>query len=504
MVPDDNEANQANSPSTEKDDPGTHLHGRSEDITINALNSYSAQVPQHGKMNVPGLVFANAKLLEKIRKDMTLKQVVNVAQLPGIIKHMIAMPDCHQGYGFPIGGVAAFDAETGIISPGGIGYDINCGVRVIRTPYHVKDIEPKMKELLEMLFKNIPAGVGRPGTVRISMDEMKDIVMKGARWCFEHGYATPRDLETCEEEGMIAGANAAAISDKAFERGISQLGTLGSGNHFIEIQKVDTIFDEATAKAFGFTGPDQVVVMIHCGSRGFGHQIASDYIKKMEEAYGIAHLPDRELVYAPIASELGEQYYKAMCGAVNFAFANRQMITYWTRESFRRVFGSSDGMDVVYDVCHNIGKMEAHVIDGEKRTVCVHRKGATRSFGPGRLEIPTYYRHIGQPVLIPGSMGTSSYILLGTTKAEEVSFGSAPHGAGRSASRTEALRTVKGEDVKRELAARGILVRGASNRGIAEEAPQFYKDVDEVVQVSHDAGIATLVVKLRPMGVVKG
>jgi len=500
MTTDDNQSKD----STEKDDPGSHLKGNAESLPVKVINAFSVEIPQEGGMLVPGLIFTNAKLLEKIKKDMTLKQVRNAAHLPGIIKHMIAMPDAHQGYGFPIGGVAAFDIENGIISPGAAGYDLNCGIRVIRTDFTTAQIEPRKKELLESLFMNIPTGVGRPGKVKLSQDDMREIVMKGARWCLEHGYATEQDLDSCEEYGKIDAADASVISDRAYERGVSQLGTLGSGNHFIEIQRVDTIFDEATARAFGFTVPDQVVIMIHCGSRGFGHQVASDYIEKMAKEYGTSHLPDRELVCAPVQSHLGKEYYKAMCGAVNFAFANRQMITYWTRESFKKVMGSNDGMELVYDVCHNIVKMEEHVIDGERRVVCVHRKGATRSFGPGRKEIPERYRNIGQPVLIPGSMGTSSYVLLGTTKAEMVSFGSSPHGAGRAASRTEALRTVRGEDVKRDLAAMGILVRGASNKGIAEEAPQFYKDVDEVVQVSHDAGIATLVVKLKPLGVVKG
>jgi len=467
------------------------------------INEFTWQIPKQGNMKVPGIVYASEKLMNQIKLDNTLQQVANVAHLKGIIKHSIALPDAHQGYGFSIGGVAAFDMDEGIISPGGVGYDINCGVRLLRTDLKEKDVKDKRKEILNELLKEIPAGVGKGGITKLSKSVLAEIIEKGAKWAVENGYGNKDDLQKTEEYGNMK-SDFNAISDKASARGMPQLGTLGSGNHFLEIQKVDQIYDEKIAKAFGIDEKGQILVMIHCGSRGLGHQVASDYIKKMEDKYGFKDLPDRELINAPIQSELGQNYYKAMAGAINFAFANRQMIAHWTRDVFKKIFGSCDGMEQVYDVCHNLAKFEEHIIDGEKRKVCVHRKGATRSFGPGREEIPEVYRDIGQPIIIPGSMGTSSYILVGTKRAEEISFGSTAHGAGRVMSRNEALRRFRGEQIVRELASKGIEVKGTSMKGIAEEAYQVYKDIDEVVRVSHSLGIGNLVARVVPLGVMKG
>ncbi|MBI5871488.1 RtcB family protein [archaeon] len=403
-----------------------------------------------------------------------------------------------------IGGVAAFDMNEGIISPGGVGYDINCSVRLLRTDWKTDEILNKRKQLLNEIFAEVPAGVGKGGITKISREELIEVVKKGAGWAIEKGYGYKQDIEKTEESGCLNDAEPNAVSERAYARGKPQLGTLGAGNHFLEIQKVDKIYNKEIASAFGIQHEGQVTVMIHCGSRGLGHQVASDYIQKMESKYGFKELPDRELINAPINSELGQQYYKAMCGAANFAFANKQMITHWVRNVFEKIMGTSNGMDVVYDVCHNIAKFEKHNVDGSLKTVCIHRKGATRSFGPGREEIPECYRDIGQPVIIPGSMGTASYLLVGTRTAEEISWGSTAHGAGRVASRAEALRTLRGEDVKRQLEAKGIEVKGVSWKGIAEEAPEMYKDIDEVARVSHELGIGNLVARLVPLGVMKG
>jgi len=414
------------------------------------------------------------------------------------------MPDAHQGYGFPIGGVAAFDLEEGIISPGGVGYDINCGVRLLKTDYTEQDILDKRKVLLAEIFKAVPAGVGKGGTTRLSRRALEEVCAKGAEWAVANGYGMKQDLLKTEENGRMQEADPSFLSQRALERGEPQLGTLGAGNHFIEIQKVSEIFDFDVAKVFGIHSVDQIMVMIHCGSRGLGHQVASDYIRLMENKFGIRGLPDRELINAPIRSDLGNRYYKSMSAAVNFAFANRQMIAHWVRQVFQMVMGSSEGMDQVYDVCHNVAKFEQHTIEGRVKKVCIHRKGATRSFGPGRREIPEIYRAVGQPVLIPGSMGTASYILVGTDKAEELSFGSTAHGAGRLMSRHEARRRFRGEKIKEELEQKGIALLSTSWRGIAEEAPHAYKDVDEVVRISHEAGIGQLVAKVVPVGVMKG
>jgi tRNA-splicing ligase RtcB len=392
--------------------------------------------------------------------------------------------------------------EEGIISPGGVGYDINCGVRLLKTNLKVNDVLSKRKQLLEELYKEVPAGVGKGGITKVTKDVLIEVLSKGAKWAVEQGYGMEEDLQKTEEYGNMK-ANAKDVSERALQRGIPQLGTLGAGNHFLEMQKVDQIFDKEIAKSFGIEQEGQITVMIHCGSRGLGHQVASDYIKKMEDKYGTKNLPDRELINAPIGSDLGQKYYNAMCASVNFAFANRQMIAHWTRNVFKKVFGSSEGMNQVYDVCHNLAKFEKHEIDGENKEVCVHRKGATRSFGPGREEIPEVYRKIGQPVIIPGSMGTASYLLVGTKKAEEISFGSTAHGAGRIMSRHEAIRNYRGEQVKRDLETKGIAVKGPW-KGLAEETWEAYKDIDEVVKTSHKLGIGNLVARLVPVAVMKG
>ncbi len=462
------------------------------------------EIPREGPMKVPARIYASSRLAHAAERDKTLEQARNVACLPGIVRMAYVMPDAHQGYGFPIGGVAAFDAESGIISPGGVGYDINCGVRLLRSDYRDKDVRDRRKELLEEIFREVPAGVGKGGVTRLSRSVLKDILVRGAEWAVDNGYGTPEDLAATEESGRMKTAAAEHISERALERGIPQLGTLGAGNHFLEIQKVDRVFDLAVAKAFGLDEEGRITVMIHCGSRGLGHQVASDYIRIMEDEFGTAGLPDRELVNAPLGSSCGQEYYRSMCAAVNYAFANRQMIAHWVRDVFARVLGSSEGMRQVYDVCHNVAKVEEHVLDGRSRRLCVHRKGATRSFGPGRPEIPAVYRPFGQPVLIPGSMGTASYVLAGTAEAEDLSFSSTAHGAGRLMSRNEALRRFRGEQIRDDLRKQGIEFKSLSWRGVAEEASGAYKDVEEVVRVSHEVGLGRSVARLVPLGVMKG
>lgn len=475
-----------------------------KNVEVHKINEYTWEIPKRDGMHVPGTVYASEKLFNRMREDRTLLQLKNVAMLPGILKHAVAMPDAHEGYGFPIGGVAAFDLEKGIISPGGVGYDINCGVRLIRTPWTFKDVSKKRKELLDELFRNVPCGVGKDTRMKLTKEKFSEVLSKGSEWNLENGFATKRDIEHTEENGRMDSAEPEFVSSKAMQRGLGQIGTLGSGNHFLELQKVDKIYDEKAAKQFGIDKEDQITVMIHCGSRGFGHQVASDYINSMEEKFGHAHLPDRELACAPIQSDLGQKYYKAMSCGINFAFANRQMITHNTRAVFKKVMGTDEGMDLVYDVCHNIAKFEEHEIDGEKKTVCLHRKGATRSFGPGRKEIPEAYRKIGQPVFIPGSMGTASYVLIGTSTAEKVSFGSTAHGAGRVMSRSEAIRTWRGEQIRDMLLQKDIILKAASWKGVAEEAAEAYKDIDEVAKVSHAIGIGGTVARLVPVAVMKG
>ena len=474
-------------------------------MELKKVSEFVWEIPKQGKMLVPAIVFASDSLMEKIKQDNTLQQAANVACLPGIIKAAYTMPDAHQGYGFPIGGVAAFDLDKGIISPGGVGYDINCGVRLIRTDFQVNEILDKRKSLLAELFDEIPVGVGKKGITKISKDELNEILVNGMEWAIKHGYGKKEDLQRVEEFGKINGADPEKVSSKAIQRGLPQVGTLGSGNHFLEIQKVDKIYDEKTAKAFGINNEGQITVMIHSGSRGLGHQIASDYIKSMEDKFGYSDLPDRELICAPINSDEGQDYNKAMRCGVNFAFTNRQLMAHLVRESFKKVLGTNDGMDIVYDVCHNIAKFEKHKIDGKSREVCIHRKGATRSFGPGREEIPDIYRKIGQPIMIPGSMGTASYLLVGTSTAEETSFGSTAHGAGRVKSRHASLREWRGDVLKKKLKdEQDIEIMALSMKGLAEEAPNAYKDVDEVVRVSDGIGIGKKVARFVPIGVMKG
>ena len=474
-------------------------------MDLRKIDDNTWEIPARGEMRVPAVVYSSARLLEDIRRDQTLAQACNVACLPGIQVRSYVMPDAHQGYGFPIGGVAAFDpADGGIISPGGVGYDINCGVRLLRTDYAEADVTAGRKELLAEIFREVPAGVGKGGVTKLTRSVLKEILLRGAEWAVANGYGRAEDLERTEERGRMAEAEVDGISERALERGIPQLGTLGAGNHFLEIQKVLEIYDEPAARAFGVRSAGQVMVMIHCGSRGLGHQVATDYIESMENAFGTAGLPDRELVHAPFLSPEGQRYYRSMSAAVNYAFANRQMIAHWVRDVFARVLGSAKGMDQVYDVCHNVAKVEEHQDGGRSRRMVVHRKGATRSFGPGRPEVPGPYRSVGQPVLIPGSMGTASFLLAGTKDAEGLSFGSTAHGAGRVMSRHEALRRFRGEKIRDDLARRGIELRSTNWKGVAEEASEAYKDVDEVVRVSHEVGLGRMVAKLVPIGVMKG
>jgi len=461
-----------------------------------AKNIY--EIPKQGKMNVPCRIYASEKILENIKQDKTLEQVKNVACLPGIIKESIALTDAHQGYGFPIGGVAAFDMDKGIISPGGVGYDIDCSIRLLKTNLTKKDILKKQKEITENLQRKIPSGVGRGSKFQITYKELDELLKEGAPYLVKKGYGVKEDYLHMEEQGCMKEADVSKVSEKAKKRGIGQLGTLGAGNHFLEVLFVDEIFDEKVAKVFGLK-KEQAVILIHCGSRGLGHQVASDYIKLMEQKYGFENLQDRELINAPIKSKLGKDYYGAMCCAANFAFANKQVITHWLREEMKCMFPNIK-IDVVYEVCHNIAKFEEY--NGKK--VCVHRKGATRSFGPGRKEIPKDYRKVGQPVLIPGSMGTASYVLVGSKKSEELTWGSTVHGAGRIMSRSKALREFKGEEIKEKLNKKGIEIKSGSWKSLAEESPEVYKDVEEVVNVVHDLGISKKVARLKPLVVIIG
>jgi tRNA-splicing ligase RtcB len=461
-------------------------------------------------MRVPGLVLADAGLLEKMRIDRTLDQCVNVAHLPGIYKYSITLPDGHEGYGFPIGGVAATDYENGVVSPGGVGYDINCGVRLLTTNLSESDIRPKLSDLTTTIFNNVPSGLGsRRKDFRVTLNELDHVAREGVPWIIERGYGWKEDIEHCEESGCMKNADPDKVSSTAKSRGETQIGTLGSGNHFLEIQKVDKIYDPKVAKIFGVTHEGQVTVMIHCGSRGYGHQICSDYLRVMEHAvykYKI-ELPDRELACAPGTSQEAQDYFQAMACAVNYAFSNRQTIAHWVRQSFEQVFkkpAETFGLNLVYDVAHNIAKIEEHNIDGQTKKVWIHRKGATRAFPPNHEAVPADYRPCGQPVIIPGSMGTSSWLLVGTAKAMEITFGSTAHGAGRMLSRTAAKRQFQGGEVKRALEKRGIVVRAASQVVLAEEADPSYKNVDKVAEVSDKVGIATRVVRLVPLAVVKG
>jgi len=461
-------------------------------------------------MRVPARIYATEKLLRDMDEGV-IDQVTNVATLPGILKYALCMPDGHWGYGFPIGGVAAMDADRGVISPGGIGFDVNCGMRLVLTRLTEEEVRPRLRQLVDMLFQRVPAGVGSTGFVRISQDEFRRAVEEGARWCIKNGYGWREDLERTEEDGCISGADASRISAKAVERGFKQLGTLGSGNHYLEIQvaRPENIFDPKLAEAFGITIPNQVVVMFHCGSRGFGHQIATDYLqiflKAMTGKYGIRIL-DRELACAPFRSPEGQDYFAAMKCAINMSFVNRQVILHRIREVFSEVFGkdpASLGLHQVYDVAHNTAKLETHRIDGEPREILIHRKGATRAFGPGMPGIPGIYGRTGQPVIIGGSMETGSYLLAGVPSGEQTFFSTA-HGSGRTMSRNQAKRQFRGRELVEQMEARGILVRTVSYSGLAEEAGPAYKNIDDVIEAAEQAGISRRVVRLAPIGNVKG
>ncbi len=471
-------------------------------------NQYQIDADSNLGMRVPVRIYADESLLQKMLSDRTITQARNVSAIPGIVGHSIVLPDGHEGYGFPVGGVAAMDAEEGMISPGGVGYDINCGVRLLRSNLTEQTVRSKLKELVTDLFSSIPSGVGSKGAVRLTHSELDEVLVKGVSWAIDHGYGSSNDSDVCEENGQIQNADPNKVSDKARKRGAPQLGSLGSGNHFLEVQKVTEIHDEEAANRMGIK-EGTITILIHCGSRGFGHQVCSDYLRVAEQAMGKydIHLPDRELACVPNTSEEGESYRKAMFAASNFAWGNRQMITHWTRKSFERVFNQTESdldMKLVYDVAHNIAKVEKHKVDGKERKVVVHRKGATRAFPANRDEVPSKYRDLGQPVLVPGSMGTASWILLGQPNSMNLSFGSTAHGAGRTMSRTKARRNFTEDDVKKSLNEKGIFIKALTRDGIVEETPQAYKDVDAVVNVSHNLGIAKKVAKLVPIGVIKG
>ena len=459
-------------------------------------------------MRVSARFYADDELAAAMTGDRSLEQLVNTATLPGVVGHVLAMPDMHQGYGFPIGGVVATALPDGVISPGGVGYDINCGVRLLASHLSAEQVAPHLDELASALYANCPSGVGKGGLVKLKPGDLDEVMEKGARWAVRRGYGTEADLERTEENGCLPGADAAKVSARARDRGKDQVGTLGAGNHFIEVDRVERVVDETIARRIGLC-PGQVVVQIHCGSRGLGHQVCTDYVNLFQKAVRKYHfeLPDRELVCAPLSSPEGRDYLAAMTSAANYAFANRQVLAFHIRRSFEQVLAGkvkNFGLYQIYDIAHNMAKIETHVVDGRRRELCVHRKGATRAFGPGSEVLPEVYRDIGQPVLVPGSMGTSSWVLVGTEGAMAQTFGSTCHGAGRTMSRHQAKRSVHGAALRQELEAGGIHVRASSLGGLAEEAPAAYKDVDRVVDVVHGAGIAKRVARLTPLAVIKG
>lgn len=477
-------------------------------MELKKISPYCYEIPKSGSMNVPGRIFMSSRMADKLREAEALKQVANVASLPGILKAAMAMPDMHWGYGFPIGGVAAFDWDSGVISPGGVGYDINCGVRLAGTGLEEKEVRPALERLVEALFQNIPSGVGSTGSVKLSAKEEMKVLREGGRWAVRHGFGEGSDVERTEDGGCMDQADPSVISERALARGAKQLGTLGSGNHFLEVGVVDEIFDEAAAHTFGLFH-NQVTVLLHSGSRGLGYQVCDDslaFMAKHVKTLGI-QLPDRQLACAMIRSEAGRRYFAAMACAANYAWANRQILLHRARETFQQVLGIGPrdlAMHQVYDICHNIAKREEHTVDGQLRTVCVHRKGATRAFPPGHPAICEAYRQTGQPILIPGDMGTASYVMAGTQTAMDESFGSTCHGAGRVLSRTAAKKRSKGRSIQRELADKGILVKWTGRSTLAEEMPDAYKDIDEVVDAVHGAGLSKKVARLRPICVIKG
>ncbi|MBE0644628.1 MAG: RtcB family protein [Bacteroidetes bacterium] len=481
----------------------------SGNIRLKQVNETLWEIPKTGGMRVPGRIYASRKMMDGIEQDQSLQQVANVAHLPGIVKYSLAMPDIHWGYGFPIGGVCATHRDDGVVSPGGVGYDINCGVRLIGTSLTAEQVRPRIRALVSNLFKHVPTGVGASKAIpRLSQAELRSVATDGARWAVEHGFGTTAQLDRIEEHGCLAGADTQAVDERPWQRGADQLGTLGSGNHFLEIGVVEEIYHDTAARTFGLH-KGGIVAMIHCGSRGFGYQVCDDYLKvtlHATEKYGIS-IPDRQLACAPINSGEGRAYLGAMRCAANYAFANRQVIMHLAEQSFMETFALSQrelGFNLIYDICHNIAKFETHEVDGKKIDVCMHRKGATRAFGPGNENIPVEYRGVGQPVLIPGDMGRYSFLCVGTDRAMKETFGSSCHGAGRHMSRKKAMAESKGHDMIRELHDRGVEIQATGMRTIAEEMPHAYKDVADVVNVMHDAGITLKVAKFKPLGVIKG
>jgi tRNA-splicing ligase RtcB len=459
-------------------------------------------------MRAPGILYTSERLLQDMGGDESPKQVANVAHLPGIVKYSLAMPDMHWGYGFPIGGVAAFDMDSGVVSPGGVGYDINCGCRMITTRLGLDEIRKPLSDLVTALFQNIPSGVGSTGSLKLSPKDSRRVLIEGAKWAVDQGYGTPEDIEATEDLGVMAGADPEKVSDRAMERGKQQLGTLGSGNHFLEIEVVEEIFDPVAAMAFGLA-PGQICIMIHSGSRGLGYQVCDDYLARMVKHMGEMNLnlPDRQLACAYLTSQAGKDYLAAMACAANYAWANRQMLMHWTREIFEKTLHKTPrelGMRLLYDISHNIAKIETLPVDGKLRKLCVHRKGATRAFPAGHAAVPERYRHVGQPVLIPGDMGTGSYVLAGTERAYQDTFGSTCHGAGRLMSRAQATKMSKGRAVHRDMADRGVIVMASGRGTLREEIPEAYKNLDEVVAVVHRAGISKKVARLRALGCIKG
>ena len=479
-------------------------------IRLEQIDDHRWLIPRSGGMLVPGMVFSNRNLIDSLLEDQSLAQVANVAMLPGILEASLAMPDIHWGYGFPIGGVAAFDWDEGIVSPGGVGYDINCGCRLLATRLSVSEVAPLIKDLIIALYSGIPAGIGSIGAVRLSRADTADVAVEGAAWAVRKGFGTPEDLEFTEDRGTMDNADPSVLSDRAFKRGINQLGTLGSGNHFIEVQAVDTVYKADAAEAFGLW-EGQVVVLIHTGSRGFGHQICDDFLKKMKSGAakgepGI-NLPDRQLACAYLKSDQGRRYLAAMACAANYAWANRQILTHRVREILASTLNLPNrgrAVRLVYDICHNIAKKETHISGGRERVVCVHRKGATRSLPPGHADLPSRYIKVGQPVLVPGDMGTESYVMAGAAGAARQTFGSCCHGAGRSLSRTQAVKQARGRSILAELEAAGVVAQSHGKRTLAEEMPEAYKNVSQIVSIVHETDLARKVARLRPLGVVKG
>ncbi len=476
---------------------------------IQKIDDYRYLIPryvQHG-MRTDALIYADENLLQHILKDKSLEQAANVATLPGIVGRSLAMPDIHQGYGFPIGGVAATDYNYGVVSPGGVGFDINCGVRLLGTSLNRGEVKPRLQDAVDQIFRDVPCGTGGEGHAKLRSADLDRILVEGAQWMVENGFGEGADTEFTESRGVLHYADAEQVSERARQRGRPQVATLGSGNHFLEVQYVERIFDDEAAEALG-VGRGQVVVLIHTGSRGLGHQVCTDYVRQMNDAMGKYNIqvPDRQLACVPIQSPEGQAYLGAMAAAANFAWANRQGITHFVRKALQRLFGGDTRVRVIYDVAHNIAKRERHWVEEEKteRDVLVHRKGATRAFPPGHEEVPPRYRHVGQPVLIPGSMGTASYILVGAEGSMRETFGSVCHGAGRMMSRTAAKKGRNVREVQKALEEQGIIVKSETRDGILEEIPEAYKDVDAVIEVVHQAGLARKVARLRPMGVIKG